>query len=136
MLMSGARIQNVFGDRTAALGEHPSVRQRTLPIEAGSAMWRTHTPAATIWTVKRPSPGIRRRSARPASRSVTRQLSAFGIAVGGAAFGVLRVRSSTVRARTRMLTPTRIAPTRCMPESVTLWRKVIPVIVDDAMEPM
>ena len=132
MLMSGARIQGSFGDRTAALGEHPSVRQGALPIVAGSAMWPTHTPAATIWTVKRPS----RRSARSASRSVTRQLSVFGIAVGGEAFGVLRVRSSTVRARTRMLTPTRIAPTSCMPESVTLWRKAIPVMVDDAMEPM
>jgi hypothetical protein len=43
MLMSGARIQGVFGDRTAALGEHASVRQGALPIVAGSAMWPTHT---------------------------------------------------------------------------------------------
>jgi len=71
-----------------------------------------------------------------ASRSVPGQLSVFGAAAGGEAFGVLRLRSSTVKASTTMLTPTRIAPTRCMPESVTLWRKVIPVIVDDAMEPM
>jgi len=48
MLMSETKIQGSFGDRTAALGEHPSVRQRTLPIEAASAMWPTHTPAATI----------------------------------------------------------------------------------------
>ncbi|MDT7766894.1 MAG: hypothetical protein QOC63_6314 [Mycobacterium sp.] len=119
-LMSGPRIQGLFGDRTAALGEHPSVRQVATPIVAGSAMWPTHTPAATIWTVKRPSPVIRRRSGRSASRSATRQPSVFGIAVGGEAFGDLRVRSSTVRASTTMLTPTRMAPTRCMPESVTL----------------
>jgi hypothetical protein len=34
--------------RTAALGEHPNVRQDALPIEAASAMWPTDTPAATI----------------------------------------------------------------------------------------
>jgi hypothetical protein len=56
--MRGLRIQGLFGDRTAALGEHPSVRQVALPVAAGSAM--THTPAATIWTVKRPSPVVRR----------------------------------------------------------------------------
>jgi len=48
MLMSGRRIQGLSGDRTAALGEHPSVGQDALPIVAGSAMWPTHTPAATI----------------------------------------------------------------------------------------
>jgi hypothetical protein len=58
--MSAPGIQGLFGDRTAALGEHPSMRRVALPIAAGSAMWPTHTPAATIWTVKRPSPVIRR----------------------------------------------------------------------------
>jgi hypothetical protein len=57
------------------------------------------------------------------------------IADGGVADEVLRVRSSTVKARTTTLTPKRILPTRCKPESVTLWLKMIPVIADDAIDP-
>ena len=35
----------------------------------------------------------------------------------------------------RTLTAVRIRPIICMPESVTLWLKTIPVTIDDAIEP-